>query len=259
MSDDWNISHSWVEEMRERSWWRRRAIGCIASYWIYQHIGNLSPRGARRGRDLQRRCAATSAPTRCCSTGPSRSNRPAPGCAGASAATSAGRGPIFVDSRAGRVLDRRRPADGRRRGVGVDRRPDRGRLRPPADRDHGALAPLPRPRPARGLERAGLRRGARQGSRRAPPRSCAAAVDFDHWGSFGRRASAPCATCSAKSPPGERGGQARPRSSSSAGDVHHAYLCEVGWPPGEADGKAPIYQAVCSPVPQPALEAKSSG
>ena len=43
MSDDWNISESWVEEMRERAWWHRRAIGCIASYWIYQHLGNLSP------------------------------------------------------------------------------------------------------------------------------------------------------------------------------------------------------------------------
>src|SRR6201996_2429521 len=43
MSDDWNISHSWVEEMRGRAWWPRRAIGCITSYWIYQHLGNLSP------------------------------------------------------------------------------------------------------------------------------------------------------------------------------------------------------------------------
>jgi hypothetical protein len=36
-----------------------------------------------------------------------------------------------------------------------------------------------------------------------------------------------------------------------AGDVHHAYLCEVGWPAGEAAGKAPIYQAVCSPYRNP--------
>src|SRR6201999_4255807 len=36
-----------------------------------------------------------------------------------------------------------------------------------------------------------------------------------------------------------------------AGDVHHAYLCEVGWPVGEGAGKAPIYQAVCSPYRNP--------
>ena len=43
MSDDWNISHSWLEEMRQRSWWHRRAVDCITSYWVYQHLGNLSP------------------------------------------------------------------------------------------------------------------------------------------------------------------------------------------------------------------------
>jgi hypothetical protein len=36
-----------------------------------------------------------------------------------------------------------------------------------------------------------------------------------------------------------------------AGDVHHAYLCDVGWPAGQAEGKAPIYQAVCSPYRNP--------
>ena len=35
-----------------------------------------------------------------------------------------------------------------------------------------------------------------------------------------------------------------------SGDVHHAYLCEVGWPPGE-EPRAPVYQAVCSPYRNP--------
>jgi hypothetical protein len=35
-----------------------------------------------------------------------------------------------------------------------------------------------------------------------------------------------------------------------AGDVHHAYLCEVGRPAGEPPA-APIYQAVCSPYRNP--------
>ena len=29
--------------MRDRSWWHRRAVDCITSYWVYQHLGNLSP------------------------------------------------------------------------------------------------------------------------------------------------------------------------------------------------------------------------
>jgi hypothetical protein len=43
VSDDWNISWSWVEEMRGRPWWDARITGAFMSYWIYQHIGNLSP------------------------------------------------------------------------------------------------------------------------------------------------------------------------------------------------------------------------
>jgi hypothetical protein len=41
--DDWNISWSWVSEMRRTSWWDARIAGAFMSYWIYQHIGNLSP------------------------------------------------------------------------------------------------------------------------------------------------------------------------------------------------------------------------
>lgn len=42
--DDWNISASWVKEMRDKPWWQERIVGGFMSYWIYQHVGNLSPR-----------------------------------------------------------------------------------------------------------------------------------------------------------------------------------------------------------------------
>src|SRR6476469_681973 len=29
LSDDWNISYSWLSEMRGRSWWHRRAVDCV--------------------------------------------------------------------------------------------------------------------------------------------------------------------------------------------------------------------------------------
>jgi hypothetical protein len=41
--DDWNISDSWVREARARPWWQERIVGALASYWVYQHLGNLSP------------------------------------------------------------------------------------------------------------------------------------------------------------------------------------------------------------------------
>ena len=41
--DDWNISDSWIEEMRAKPWWRERVTGAFMAYFLYQHLGNLSP------------------------------------------------------------------------------------------------------------------------------------------------------------------------------------------------------------------------
>src|SRR4051794_39580061 len=43
MHDDWNISVDWVREMRREPWWHERLEGGVMSYWIYQHLGNLTP------------------------------------------------------------------------------------------------------------------------------------------------------------------------------------------------------------------------
>ncbi|WP_433331460.1 alkaline phosphatase D family protein [Spirillospora sp. CA-294931] len=41
--DDWNTSYTWRQQMWAQSWWRSRITGGIGSYWVYQHLGNLSP------------------------------------------------------------------------------------------------------------------------------------------------------------------------------------------------------------------------
>ncbi len=43
VNDDWNTSEVWLEEMRAKPWWNERITGGLMSYWIYQHLGNLSP------------------------------------------------------------------------------------------------------------------------------------------------------------------------------------------------------------------------
>jgi hypothetical protein len=43
VNDDWNISARWLREMREEPWWDARITGAFMSYWLYQHLGNLSP------------------------------------------------------------------------------------------------------------------------------------------------------------------------------------------------------------------------
>src|SRR5215207_8561900 len=41
--DDWNISQAWLDEKRSHHWWNEHIVAALASYWIYQHIGNLEP------------------------------------------------------------------------------------------------------------------------------------------------------------------------------------------------------------------------
>ncbi len=41
--DDWNTSQDWRDEIERTSWWADRERGALATYWIYQHIGNLAP------------------------------------------------------------------------------------------------------------------------------------------------------------------------------------------------------------------------
>ena len=43
ITDDWNISASWIAEMREKPWWDARIVGGLVAYWCYQQLGNLSP------------------------------------------------------------------------------------------------------------------------------------------------------------------------------------------------------------------------
>ncbi|HWH28505.1 MAG TPA: alkaline phosphatase D family protein [Mycobacteriales bacterium] len=41
--DDWNTSREWRHCVRRLPWWRERIRGAYMSYWLYQHLGNVSP------------------------------------------------------------------------------------------------------------------------------------------------------------------------------------------------------------------------
>ncbi|TFV70513.1 alkaline phosphatase family protein [Blastococcus sp. CT_GayMR19] len=43
MIDDWNTSAAWREKVTSEAWWHGRICGGLVSYWVYQHLGNLSP------------------------------------------------------------------------------------------------------------------------------------------------------------------------------------------------------------------------
>jgi len=43
MIDDWNTSAAWRAKVTQEPWWQGRITGGLVSYWVYQHLGNLSP------------------------------------------------------------------------------------------------------------------------------------------------------------------------------------------------------------------------
>jgi hypothetical protein len=55
--DDWNTSQDWRRTMEATSWWHGRIVAGLASYWVYQHLGNMSP-DERRSDELYARVLA---------------------------------------------------------------------------------------------------------------------------------------------------------------------------------------------------------
>jgi PhoD-like phosphatase len=244
--DDWNVSRSWVERMRAKPWWGERIVGAFMSYWLYQHLGNLSPtelasdellaqvREAEDGGPRLREFAA-------------RADREARGTRW-SFSRDLGRTRLLgIDCRAGRVLE-----EGRRSMVD-DQEWQWIVERTAGDFDHLLLAmsdPFLLSPGAHhfqawneavndgtwGKAFAGLAERLRE------------AADLDHWASF-RDSFARMTELLRAVGAGERG---VPPASIVAlsGDVHHAYLAEVAFP--RASGvESHVYQVVCSALRNP--------
>ena len=50
--DDWNISDSWIEEMRAKPWWHERVTGAFMAYFLYQHLGISRRESWRKNRSF---------------------------------------------------------------------------------------------------------------------------------------------------------------------------------------------------------------
>ncbi|MYX03577.1 MULTISPECIES: alkaline phosphatase D family protein [unclassified Streptomyces] len=259
--DDWNTSAAWQRDIRATPWWHERIVSGLMSYWVHQHLGNLSPaelaadpvyaavRASPDGTEALRRFAAET------DADPARTRWSYRRVFGRVRL-------VMVDTRAARVLaeDRRamldpEEADWLREAV----------LDDPASYDHlliGSSLPWLLPPLVHEAERwnaslcAGVRgdRWARIGEK------VRRAGDLEHWAAFPesfdrftellREAAsgpdAPATVCVL------------------SGDVHHAYITEPRWPdttPGDGrasgttsgpgPGSAPVsrvLQLTCSPV-----------
>jgi len=250
MSDDWNISRSWHEEMERKEWWHERAIDGIASYWIYQHLGNLSPRELDEN-DVYSRVRGNPDATGVLRGWAEEIESTAAGTRWSFCRDLDGTRALFIDSRAARVLtdERRSMFDERTWEWIVDHAS--------GDFDHLLIATTVPYLLSPGFhhleawnER--LCDGAWGGPVARASEKLRRAVDFDHWAAFqlsfqqlrelleevgsGKRGKAPASIVLL------------------SGDVHHAYLCDVAFRP-EAGVQSAVYQAVCSPYRNP-LNAK---
>jgi len=244
--DDWNTSHAWRQDMQRTAWWEERITGALVSYWIYQHLGNLSPAALRTDPTLAavREAADGEAVLRAFAQA---ADREADGAKGAMWSFRRDLGHVrllVIDSRCGRIL-----ADGQRAMVGqaefewIEAQVEDG------DYDHlvvGTSLPWLLPRALHDLESwdealsAGMRgpQLARLGEwlRRA--------VDLEHWAAF--RASFDRLTrLFARIGRGEHGSRPPATICVISGDVHHTYVSEAAYPSAVASR---VYQVTCSPM-----------
>jgi hypothetical protein len=249
MSDDWNISRSWHEEMDRKQWWHERAVGGIMSYWIYQHLGNLSPRELEDN-EIYARVRSRPDATEELREWAKSIDSTAAGARWSFCRDIDGVRAIFMDSRAARVLTRER------RSIFDDEVWDWIVDHATGDFDHlliGTTVPYLLSPAFHHLEAWNERLcdGVWGGLTARVSEKLRRAVDFDHWAAFQfsfRRMRELLEEVGS----GKRG---RPPATIAilSGDVHHAYLCDVAFPAG-AGVKSRVVQVVCSPYRNP-LEA----
>jgi hypothetical protein len=248
--DDWNISEAWVEQMRAQHWWNEHIVAALASYWIYQHIGNLGPADNTDDRLLAEvRQADDGWPilrdfARAADEQPSGSHW--------SYCRDLGRTRLVViDSRAGRILEESN------RSMLDEREWDWVTEQFTGDFDHLLVATSLPWLLAPGMHYVEAWSEAVAGGAWGKPLArlgerLRQAGDLEHWAAF-QESFARLAELLRSVAAGERG---RPPASIVvlSGDVHHAYLCEVAFR-RDSGVQSAVYQAVCSPYRNP-LEAR---
>ncbi|MFC8227099.1 alkaline phosphatase D family protein [Streptomyces sp. NPDC057287] len=245
--DDWNTSGAWVQDMRRTPWWHERIVSGLMSYWVYQHLGNLSPdaleadpvyaavRAAPDGTEILRGHAAAA------DADPTRTRW--------SYRRVFGRVRLLmVDTRAARVLEEQQRTMLRDSEAGWLRDE---MLTDPDSYDHlliGTSLPWLLPPLIHDAEtwNAALCRGERGERWARRGEKVRRAGDLEHWAAFpdsfrrlsellreaGSTRGAPATICVL------------------SGDVHHAYVAEPQWSDFTPDGTpaAHILQLTCSPI-----------
>ncbi|MGW2559783.1 alkaline phosphatase D family protein [Streptomyces sp. NPDC001514] len=241
--DDWNTSASWMAGMRATPWWQERVLSGLMSYWVYQHLGNLSPaeldadpvyaavRDTPDGTDALRRFAAEADAD--------------PAAVRWSYRRDFGRTRLLMtDTRAARVLDEDKRAM-------LDE--DEARwlrdqaLEAPGSYDHlliGSSLPWLLPPLIHDAEswNAALCRGERGPRWARFGEDVRRRADLEHWAAF----PASFERLTRLVAEAGSGPEAPATVFVLSGDVHHAYVAEPEWPDGAPEAR--VLQLTCSPV-----------
>ena len=240
---EWRISQGWLDEMNAEPWFDAHIRAGLMAYWVFQHLGNLSPGDLAEGGLYDAVRAADDAGGLLASRMDTEGRQV--GHSRWSFARDVGDARLVViDSRAGRDV-----TPGRRELVQDEewewireqaRRPARHLLL--ASSVPFLLAPGPAPR--RGVRRGADRRRVGAGRRLA---GRAAAARWRSW-TTGRPSSARFRRFAELVDDVAHGreGEAPASIVMLSGDVHHCYLARGRLPPRRAGAHAPVWQAVCS-------------
>ncbi|MET0559647.1 MAG: alkaline phosphatase D family protein [Solirubrobacterales bacterium] len=246
MSDDWNISRSWHEEMEAKQWWHERAIAGIASYWVYQHLGNLSPRELDEN-DLYAKVRGNPDATEILREWAHEIGGTGAGMRWSFCRDIDGVRAVFMDSRAARVLT------DQRRSIFDDEVWEWIVEHCEGDFDHLLIATTVPFLLSPSFDRLEawnerLCDGAWGGLAARASEKLRRAVDFDHWAAF--QFSFPRLRKLIEEVGSGRRGKAPSTIAVLSGDVHHAYLAEMGFRP-DAEVESAVVQIVCSPYRNP--------
>ena len=244
--DDWNISREWRHEMQQLPWWHARITGAYMSYWLYQHLGNVSPTVLRE-EGLLPRLQAPGAGDRVLRNFAERADDEVDGRKLSTWSYVRDLGVVrlvVVDTRSGRVLENHRRgmlSDDEWRGVDAGLR---------GDCEHLLVAsslPLLLERSLHDLESwneavcegAWGRRAARYGE------WLRQALDLEHWAAF--RSSFDRLVRRLGDIGAGRRGRAPATVLVLSGDVHHSYVAPLRYPTSAAVRSA-VVQLVSSPL-----------
>lgn len=246
--DDWNTSGEWRRDLQATSWWQERIVGALASYWIYQHLGNLSPADLAEDGLYQQVRTHDGDAQQLVRDFAAAADREADGAKGArwSYRRDLGRTRLLViDSRCGRMLDSdERSIVSSDEFAWISEQLD-------GDLDHlliGTSLPWLLPRALHELEawNEALASGARGARTAAWSERLRRSADLEHWAAFrdsfrGLADLLRAVGTGARSP----AGRGPATICVLSGDVHHAYVAQAHL---GREVTSRVYQLTCSPL-----------